>query len=106
MLYEVITPAIGESMFTGKIFTRDPQAEEKMGGNVIYDEITIEEAAELDSLFAAYGFEAKGAEFHVIRPILDPSGKHKYVLFKPELNKEGAAKYKASGRNGGCYGAE
>lgn len=81
----------GESMYKGKIFTRDPEAKNKMGGNVFYDDITSEEIKHLDSLFKKYNIEAKGSEFHCIRPSL--TGRHKYVLFKPDLKPELAKKY-------------
>lgn len=82
----------GESMYEGKIFTRDADAKNKLGGNVAYTEITTAEAAELDALFSQYGFDAKGEQFHVIRPALSAEGKHKYVLFNPVLEPEKAAK--------------
>lgn len=82
---------IGESMYQGKIFTRDFEAEKKMGRNVFYDSITEEEKKELDDLFEKYGIEADGREFHVIRPTL--TGRHKYVLFEPDLKPELAKKY-------------
>ncbi|MGE4549074.1 MAG: glutamate synthase [Intestinibacillus sp.] len=85
-------PGAGESMYSGKIFTRDPEAKSKLGGNVEYTDITAEEAAALDRLFAEYGFTANGAEFHVIRPILNANGKHTYTLFHPILEPEKAAK--------------
>ncbi len=85
-------PGAGESMYQGKIFTRDPEAESKLGGNVAYSDITDEEAAELDTVFAEYGFEAQGKQFHVIRPFLDAAGKHTYTLFRPILEPEKAAK--------------
>lgn len=84
----------GESMFYGNIYTRDPKAGEKIGGNVIYSSIKDEEIAMLDKQFEKYGLEATGSEFHVIRPILDPNGKQEYHLFKPELKPELANKYK------------
>lgn len=81
----------GESMYSGKIFTRDSEAESKMGGNVFYDKITEEEKTKLDGLFSRYHIDAKGEEFHVIRPLL--SGRHEYKLFHPELKPELARKY-------------
>ena len=81
----------GESMYSGKIFTRDPGAKEKMGGNIFYDDITVEEIQKLDALFEQYSISAKGSEFHVLRPML--SGRHEYKLFKPELKPELARKY-------------
>lgn len=84
----------GESMFYGNIFTRDPKAESKMGGNATYTEILSEEEKMLDGLFEKYGLKAKGEEFHVIRPILDKNGKQQYRLFKPVLKPELANKYK------------
>lgn len=83
----------GESMYAGKIFTRDPEAETKMGGNVFYDTITPAEIEKLNGLFAQYQIAADGKEFHVIRPVL--SGRHEYVLFKPDLKPELARKYSA-----------
>lgn len=85
---------IGESMFEGKIFVRDANAKTKLGGNVAYTDISESEAVLLDGLFQKYGLDAKGKEFHVIRPILDENGKHKYVLFHPVLHPEDAAKYR------------
>ena len=82
----------GESMYQGKIFTSDPEAGRKLGGNVQYTEITEQEAAELDATFAEYGFAARGDQFHVIRPRLDAAGKHTYTLFCPVLEPEKAAK--------------
>lgn len=81
----------GESMYSGKIFTRDPEAAAKMGGNVFYDTITTAEAEKLDRLFNQYDIVAAGKEFHVIRPVL--SGRHEYALFKPDLKPELAKKY-------------
>jgi Glutamate synthase domain 3 len=81
----------GESMYSGKIFTRDPEAESKMGGNVFYDTITAAETEKLDHLFSQYEIAAAGKDFHVIRPVL--SGRHEYALFKPDLKPELAKKY-------------
>lgn len=82
----------GELMYEGKIFTRDKDAESKMGGNVLYDEIKEDEIEHLNLLFKKYKIEADGKEFHVIRPNLS-GGKHKYVMFKPDLKPELAKKY-------------
>ncbi len=82
----------GESMYNGAVFTRDPQAPNKLGGNVFLDEIRQEEAAMLARLFDQYQVQAEPAEFKVIRPVV--SGRHKYVLFKPALKPE-AKKYRA-----------
>lgn len=84
----------GESMFYGNIYTRDEEAGKKLGGNVTYTEVTSEETAMLNELFEKYGLEAKGEEFHAIRPILDPNGKQQYKLFKPVLKPELANKFK------------
>lgn len=75
---------IGESMYRGAIFTRDAKAKEKLGGNVFLDKITAEETAHLTKLFAAYGIDADASQFNVIRPVL--SGRHTYVLFKPQFD--------------------
>ncbi|OOP72776.1 glutamate synthase [Clostridium beijerinckii] len=84
---------IGESMYEGKIFTQDLDAKNKMGGNVFYDDITEEEQAKLKELFKKYNIDAEAKNFHVIRPSL--TGRHEYVLFKPDLKPELAKKYSA-----------
>lgn len=82
---------IGESMYKGKIFTQDLDAKNKMGGNVFCDNITEEEQIMLKGLFEKYNIDAKPENFCVIRPSL--SGRHEYVLFKPDLKPELAKKY-------------
>lgn len=81
----------GESMYSGKIFTRDPKAGEKMGGNVYLDDITQEEVEKLDDLFEKYAIQAEGSMFKVIRPM--KTGRHSYQIFKPKLEPEKARKY-------------
>lgn len=95
-----VGPVLGESMFEGKIFTRDAKAEQKLGGNVTYSDISEEEIRELNQLFEKYGLDARGNEFHVVRPILNKSGKHTYVLFKPDLKPELANKYRGGKLDG------
>lgn len=82
---------IGESMYRGAVFTRDPAAGEKLGGNVFLDVPVLEEAVTLRTLFKKYGIDAKLEEFRVVRPAT--SGRHKYDLFKPELKPGEAKKY-------------
>jgi glutamate synthase domain-containing protein 3 len=82
---------IGESMYRGTVFTRDPEAGAKLGGNVYLDDITTDEAALLAGLFDKYGADATPAEFRAVRP--SSTGRHKYVLFKPRLEPEAAKKY-------------
>ena len=90
-----IGEATGESMYSGKIFTRDPKAETKMGNNVYLDEISGEEIEKLDTLFKQYQIKAEGSEFKVIRPM--KTGRHAYQLFKPTLEPEKAKKYSVKG---------
>ncbi|MFZ5974111.1 MAG: glutamate synthase [Bacillota bacterium] len=85
---------IGESMYRGAIFTCDPQAGDKLGGNVFLDEITVQEASALSRLFKKYEIDAHPEAFKVVRPV--SSGRHTYVLFKPELAPEGAKKHAAA----------
>ena len=54
-----------------------------MGGNVLIDAITPQEADELDALFERYAIKASAGRLRAIRP--SPTGRHSYVLFKPEL---------------------
>ncbi len=72
---------LGESMYRGLIHTRDPQAREKMGGNVEFHTISDEEAASLAELFKKYDIDADPAQFSSLRPML--SGRHSYTLFNP-----------------------
>jgi glutamate synthase domain-containing protein 3 len=81
----------GESMYNGKIFTRDPEAERKMGNNVFLDKITDEEIETLNQLFEQYAIDATGESFRVIRPL--KTGRHSYQLFKPVLEPEKAKKH-------------
>jgi methylamine---glutamate N-methyltransferase subunit B len=81
---------IGESMYKGSIFVADPEAENNLGGNVFMDDITSEEAEELDTVFAKYRITAEAKKLRAIRPSL--TGRHSYVLFKPELHPELAKK--------------
>ena len=82
---------IGESMYRGKIFTQDLESKNKLGGNVFYDDITEEEKDMLKDLFEKYEVHAEPKDFKVVRPSL--SGRHEYVLFKPDLKPELAKKY-------------
>lgn len=82
----------GESMYNGRIFTKDPEAESKMGNNVYLDAIKADEIEEINTLFKQYGIEADGSEFKVIRPL--STGRHSYQLFKPNLEPEKANKFK------------
>jgi glutamate synthase domain-containing protein 3 len=90
-----IGEATGESMYSGKIFTRDPEAEGKMGGNVILDAIAEDEIEKLTALFKQYAIDADAKMFKVIRPM--KTGRHAYQLFKPQLEPEKAKKYQVKG---------
>jgi glutamate synthase domain-containing protein 3 len=74
---------IGESMYKGVILARDSAIRENLGGNVFIDEPSATEKEELASLFAKYDINAAAGEFMAIRPMT--TGRHKYVLFNPEL---------------------
>lgn len=77
---------IGESMYEGVIFTRDKDVESKIGGNVYVDKIKENEKEELEKLFTKYNINANASEFKAIRP--SPTGRHKYVLFNPQLSRK------------------
>ncbi len=81
---------LGESMYKGALFVADPEAEKNLGGNVFMDEVKPEEADALDALFDRYGINAKAKNLRAVRPSL--TGRHSYVLFKPELHPELARK--------------
>jgi glutamate synthase domain-containing protein 3 len=72
---------IGESMYNGIIHVLDPDAEEKLGGNVKLIAIDDREKSELKSLFKKYGIERGVDDFKSIVPRV--YGRHEYVLFKP-----------------------
>lgn len=77
---------VGESMYKGVIYTRDPEVETKLGGNVFIDSLEADEITELNELFVKYDIDAKAEELRAIRPLT--TGRHTYVLFKPELKPE------------------
>lgn len=76
---------VGESMYKGVIFVRDQDAQSKLGGNVYLDSIQEKESQELLALFTKYHIEADPGSFQAIRPV--KTGRHQYVLFKPELTE-------------------
>jgi methylamine---glutamate N-methyltransferase subunit B len=77
---------LGESMYKGVIFIQDEEAGQNLGGNVFLDGITPQEAEELKDLFDKYDIDADPAKFSAVRPMI--TGRHTYVLFKPELRPE------------------
>lgn len=81
---------IGESMYKGAIFTQDEGVKSKLGSNVFLDSIKEDEVNELKELFLKYEISAEPDCFKVIRPVT--TGRHTYVLFKPELKPELAKK--------------
>lgn len=89
-----IGEATGESMYMGKIFTRDPEASSKIGNNVFLDDIESDEIEHLSSLFKTYEIDADPSEFKVVRPM--KTGRHSYQLFKPKLEPE-KKKYQLEG---------
>ncbi len=78
---------IGESMYNGIIHVRDPDADQKLGGNVKLVAIDEGEKTELSALFKKYGIEQGVDDFKSIVPRV--YGRHEYVLFKP-THKQGA----------------
>ncbi|MFL0197860.1 glutamate synthase [Clostridium sp. WILCCON 0269] len=82
---------VGESMYKGVIYTQDNEVEGKLGGNVHVDSIKESEIRELKELFNKYGIKANPQDFNAIRP--SSTGRHTYVLFKPELKPELAKKH-------------
>ncbi|QJT08689.1 glutamate synthase [Oceanidesulfovibrio marinus] len=76
---------LGESMYRGLIHVRDPQAEEKLGGNVEFHPISEQEAESLNMLFEKYAIDADASEFMSLRPMT--SGRHHYTLFNPKIEK-------------------
>ncbi len=83
---------LGESMYRGAIFVRDDEVESRLGGNVFVDSPTAQEISELNAMFTLYDIDADGARLRAVRPMT--TGRHNYVLFKPELRPE------LSNRNG------
>lgn len=86
---------IGESMYKGVIFVKGEEVKDNLGGNVFVDDITENEKQELNSLFMNYDIEANTEEFVAIRPMT--TGRHKYVLFNPELKPEMTRKNSSEG---------
>ena len=86
-----VAQGIGESMYKGVIYVKDPQAGEKLGSNCFLDEISEEEKEWLSAVFSTYGIEADSGELKAIRPLT--SGRHNYVLYKPKLEPEKAKKH-------------
>jgi glutamate synthase domain-containing protein 3 len=79
---------IGESMYNGVIHVLDPQAEDKLGGNVTLIPIDDKEKKEVEALFKKYGIERAVDDFRSIVPKV--YGRHEYVLFKPTHLQTGA----------------
>ena len=86
-----VAPGIGESMYKGVIYVRDPDAGSKLGSNCFIDGLNAEETGSLSELFAAYGIDADPGDLKAIRPLT--SGRHSYVLFNPKLEPEKARKH-------------
>ena len=72
---------IGESMYDGVIHVADPQAEQRLGGNVALQAITPEEREQVAALFEKYGIDKDPGTLHSIVPKV--YGRHDYELFKP-----------------------
>lgn len=75
----------GESMYGGIIHTVDPEAAEKIGGNVFIEPISDNEKKEVAALFAKYGIERGVDDFMSIKP--NTTGRHTYKLFNPAHKK-------------------
>ena len=78
---------IGESMYDGVIHVRDPQAKDKLGGNVMLVDMEEDEKKEVAALFNKYGIEAQVGDFKSIVPKV--YGRHEYVMFKPTHKRTG-----------------
>lgn len=76
---------IGESMYNGVIHVLDPEAEQKLGGNVKVVPIDDREKKALEALFAKYGIERVVDDFMSIVPKI--YGRHEYRLFMPGHKK-------------------
>jgi methylamine---glutamate N-methyltransferase subunit B len=72
---------IGESMYDGVIHVADPEAEDRLGGNVSMKAISPEEQEEVAALFAKYGIDKDPGSLRSIVPKV--YGRHDYELFKP-----------------------
>jgi len=72
---------IGESMYDGIIHVLDPEAEDKLGGNVTLKPIADKEKKEVETLFNKFGIEQSVDNFRSIVPKV--YGRHDYVMFKP-----------------------
>ena len=78
---------IGESMYDGIIHVRDPEVEDKLGGNVMLVPTTKEEKKKIKALFKKYGIKEGVDDFNSIVPKV--YGRHDYVLFKPTHKQTG-----------------
>jgi glutamate synthase domain-containing protein 3 len=78
---------IGESMYDGVIHVRDPQVEDKLGGNVMLIPISDKEKKKVAALFKKYGIEEGVDDLRSIVPKV--YGRHEYVLFKPTHKRTG-----------------
>ena len=84
---------IGESMYDGIIHVRDPDVEQKLGGNVKVEPISDDEKEIVEGLFKQYGIEQGVDDFRSIVP--KTYGRHEYVLFKPTHKREATPKREA-----------
>jgi glutamate synthase domain-containing protein 3 len=78
---------IGESMYDGVIHVRDPEAEDKLGGNVMLVPISDGEKKQVEALFKKYGIEEGVDDLRSIVPKI--YGRHEYFLFKPTHKRTG-----------------
>ncbi len=72
---------IGESMYNGVIHVRDPEVENRLGGNVTLQPISSQEEQEVAALFEKYGIDQDAGKLQSIVPKV--YGRHDYVMFKP-----------------------
>jgi glutamate synthase domain-containing protein 3 len=80
---------IGESMYDGVIHVLDPEAEDKLGGNVALKPIEDKEKKEVEALFKKYGIDQGVDDFRSIVPKV--YGRHDYVMFKPTHKRRAEA---------------
>ena len=86
-----VAAGLGESIYKGVIYVKDPDVEEKLGSNCFVDSLTEEEISSLSELFGKYGVDQDASELKAVRPMT--TGRHNYVLFDPQLEPEKARKY-------------
>ena len=84
ILLDRVGMAVGESIYKGSVFVKDPDVESKLGGNVWLDDLKPGERNEINDLFEQYNIKDSADSLRVIRP--STTGRHSYVLFSPDTS--------------------